>query len=80
MMIKMLNNAISAIEQGEEGYEINRSHYDGYRGMQKIVDRLAAKGLVQLFEVVGTGTMLLVPTPQAYEVVQTPAASVLRAA
>jgi hypothetical protein len=82
MMIKILNQAIDAIAQGEQGHEIERGHYEGYRGMKKIVDRLVAKELVQLCDVAGTGKMFLVPTPQGYDAVQsqTSDTSVLRAA
>lgn len=70
MMIKILSQSIEAIAQGTAGHEIDRGHYDRYRGMQKIVNRLAAMDLVVLAETVEADKIILTPTPRAYKVMQ----------
>ncbi|MCK0121312.1 hypothetical protein MWU61_12230 [Loktanella sp. F6476L] len=70
MMIKILNQSIEAVAQGTAGHEIDRSHYDRYRGMQKIVNRLAAMDLVILAETVAADKIILTPTTRAYDVMQ----------
>lgn len=69
MMNKILCNAISASEQGRCGYAVRQSHYEKYRGMKKIVDRLVVSGMVDKQEA-GAGRFYLVPTPQALALMQ----------
>lgn len=69
MMTKILSNAIEASEQGLDGYAIQQSHYDSYRGMKKIVDRLVVSGMADKREG-DAGRFYLVPTAQAYVLMQ----------
>ena len=69
MMNKILNNAISASEQGRGGYAIRQSHYETYRGMKKIVDRLVVSGMVEKLEA-EAGRFYLVPTARALAMMQ----------
>ena len=63
-MNKILCDAINAAAQGRNGYAVRQSHYEKYRGMKKIVDRLIASGMVDKSEA-DAGRFYLVPTEQA---------------
>ena len=69
MMTKILSNAIEASEQGLDGYAIQHAHYEKYRGMKKIVDRLVVSGMVEK-RAGDAGQFYLVPTAQALALMQ----------
>ena len=64
MMNKILSEAIAAAQQGQGGYAVQHNHYNQYRGMKKIVDRLVISGLVDK-HTAEADHFVLVPTDQA---------------
>ena len=69
MMAKVLCDAIGMIERGEAGYAIQLSHYERFRGMRKMVDRLVSEELVEASRAV-KDCMILVPTSHARDMMK----------